>query len=331
VDHARASRLGDRDGIVGGCVIDDDGLAAERLDLGQHRLERQPQIRRPVPHRHDHGNRDARRHGERRIGGPATVAASSPHPGGVYTRRTVELRRHLAVLRRRLLLILLSIAVGLGVAYATTSRTSVYSARVRIYVGSKAVLQGTVSNDLLAGLERIIRTYALMIDSEPIAQEALKRVPDIKLSPEALVAATTAFGEPQTQLLTVRVASTDPQDAQALANAVSTVFIDKIKDFDPAAPPQEGQPPQQPAYIFEPARLPVVPAASELPRRLVLGFLFGLFLSSGVAFLVEYLDITVKSAVDAERRLELPVLGVIPMERQRPLAPVQSEATLGTV
>jgi capsular polysaccharide biosynthesis protein len=40
----------------------------------------------------------------------------------------------------------------------------------------------------------------------------------------------------------------------------------------------------------------------------------------GLAFLLEYLDVTVKSPADAERRLELPVLAVVPMQRQRPAA-----------
>ncbi len=243
----------------------------------------------------------------------------------------MELRRHLAVLRRRILLIILCVAVGGAIAYATTSRTSVYTARSRIYVGTKQIVEsGSVSNDMLVGLERVIRTYALMIDSVTVAADALKRVPRINITADQLVAATTAFGEPQTQLLTVRVASTDPVVAQELTNAVTAAFVDKIQTYDPATPPAEGQPPQQPAYVFETAKLPVTPAASQVPRRVILGLLFGFVFSAGVAFLIEYLDITVKGVADAERRLELPVLGVIPVERQRALVPVRSQASVVT-
>jgi capsular polysaccharide biosynthesis protein len=51
---------------------------------------------------------------------------------------------------------------------------------------------------------------------------------------------------------------------------------------------------------------------------LILGGLFGFLAAAGLAFLLEYLDVTIKSAADAERRLELPVLALIPLDRELP-------------
>ena len=52
----------------------------------------------------------------------------------------------------------------------------------------------------------------------------------------------------------------------------------------------------------------------RLRDKLVIGVLVGLFLGVLIAFLLEYLDQTIKSAADVERVLETPVLGLIPLD-----------------
>jgi tyrosine-protein kinase Etk/Wzc len=52
----------------------------------------------------------------------------------------------------------------------------------------------------------------------------------------------------------------------------------------------------------------------RLRDKLVIGVLVGLFLGVLIAFFLEYLDQTIKSAADVERVLETPVLGLIPLD-----------------
>jgi tyrosine-protein kinase Etk/Wzc len=49
-------------------------------------------------------------------------------------------------------------------------------------------------------------------------------------------------------------------------------------------------------------------------QKLMIGLLVGLFLGIVAAFFLEYLDQTIKSSADVERVLEIPVLGLIPLE-----------------
>ena len=51
-----------------------------------------------------------------------------------------------------------------------------------------------------------------------------------------------------------------------------------------------------------------------LRQKMLLGFLFGAFLAILTAFFLEYLDQTIKTSADVERVLEVPVLGLIPLE-----------------
>ena len=151
-----------------------------------------------------------------------------------------------------------------------------------------------------------------MIDSLPIAQDAVT-LTGVDRSAKDLVEHTTPqllFG---TQLIKVLVSDRDPAVAKQLADALLQALVAKVLVFEPSAAPGEGDVPALPAYVFAKADLPTEPVPSGLLRNLILGGLFGFVAAAAVTFLLEYLDITIRDVEDAERRLELPVLGVIPV------------------
>src|SRR5438270_645999 len=159
-----------------------------------------------------------------------------------------------------------------------------------------------------------------MIRSAPVAARAVERA-GVPRSADSVVAATTTHqigqsntgtGSGGTQLLTIDVTDEDPVVARTLANAMADSFVEEVQNFEPTAPTSEGSIPALPAYVFERARLPVVPQPTGLVTNLLVAALLGLFLGVGVVLLEDYLDITIRGVEDAERRLGLPVLGAIP-------------------
>jgi capsular polysaccharide biosynthesis protein len=234
----------------------------------------------------------------------------------------VELRSYLAILRQRRLLIVVCIALASVVTFLQTSRTPVYDATATIYVGrpdlSVEDSDTGRTTDALLSIERSILTFAIMIDSTPTAASAVQRT-GLNRSPESVLQATSALPIANTQLIEVKVTDTDPAVAQGLANGLAESFVDDVQNFEPGRPAGEGTIPSLPAYVFERAQLPVVPRSAPIVRNVLVAATFGFIVAAAITFLLEYLDITVKSAADAERRLGLPVLGVIPRSRE-PLA-----------
>lgn len=225
----------------------------------------------------------------------------------------MELRRYLTVLRRRWLLILVTTACGILAGYASLPSGSVYSAETTIYVGNRQFGNaGALSADQSAGVERVARTFAVMIASEPIARDAVRET-GIDASAKQVAARTVAGVIPGTSLIRITYRDADPAQAMALANAISDALVEKVQTFEPGAVGGEGEVPILPAYVFERADLPAVPEGKGAFGRLMTGALFGFVLAAGVAFLLDYLDITPRSAGDLERHLGLPVLGVVPV------------------
>lgn len=64
--------------------------------------------------------------------------------------------------------------------------------------------------------------------------------------------------------------------------------------------------------VIEPAQVPTQPAGPRRTLSVVLAFALSLMVGLGIAFFLEYLDNTVKTAEDVTRYTQLPALGVIP-------------------
>lgn len=64
--------------------------------------------------------------------------------------------------------------------------------------------------------------------------------------------------------------------------------------------------------IVDPAVTPNVPIKPNKKKNLALGFILGLMLGVGLAFLLDYMDQTIKTADDVKEKLGLNVFGIIP-------------------
>ncbi|HET91109.1 MAG TPA: polysaccharide biosynthesis tyrosine autokinase, partial [Chloroflexi bacterium] len=69
--------------------------------------------------------------------------------------------------------------------------------------------------------------------------------------------------------------------------------------------------------VYAPAELPTSPVASRTLQNTLLGAATGLMIGVGVAFLLEYLDDTIKSPQDVRQILPVGVLGALPRMEQR--------------
>lgn len=224
----------------------------------------------------------------------------------------MELRRYLHLIRRRWILIVVTTLVGALVGLLTTPSGAQYRTNSELYVGSRLLNQNQVQLYALPGLNQIIASFAEMIPSPVIAEKAIQSS-GVARSAAQVVGETKAAIVTNTSLITVTVTDPDPVIAQKLANGISDSFVAQVQNYEPTA--QTGSVPSEPAYVFQNAALPVVPLPTGEKRKVILGAIFGLVISILLVLLLDYLDITVKSPEELERRLGLPVLAIVPLRR----------------
>jgi capsular polysaccharide biosynthesis protein len=223
----------------------------------------------------------------------------------------MEIRRYLSILRRRLPLALAVIIVALGAGWLVSPRHHTYTATSTLYVGSRSIdidpTSGEVSGDRVAGLDRLITTFTALVPTGPIAAAAVDAA-KVPRSASQVSAGTQAKQIPNTDLISVSYTDRNRAISQAVTNAVATALVNQIRAFEPASAGAA----DQVISVYQTAGLPGAPNPRGIVNHLVLAGLFGLLVAGALIALLEYLDITLRSADDAERQLELPVLGVVP-------------------
>lgn len=230
----------------------------------------------------------------------------------------MDLRGYFQLLLRRWPVLLVTMVVGVSIAYVTTDRSPHYEASSTLLVSPDRfnVQQSgaNISFDGISVIDRLLVTYSRMIKSVTVANGAADLLNN-DLSAASISAATRAEILPQTQLLRVVANASDPTVARDLSNAVAQSFVNAV-NTPPTAKDTSSIPGGVPVTVFERATLPGAPLGNRLMSNVLLGAIFGLLVAAGACIAADAFDVTIRSVRDAERRLGIPVLGTIPPMRQ---------------
>ncbi len=202
-------------------------------------------------------------------------------------------------------------------AFLGTPRQALYEAEAQLYVGSRSVDVDPESQDVsgsrAAGLSFLASAFTDLIDTREVAERALA-VTGVPRTVQEIEDAVTASTGPATLLVTVTVVDRDPAVAAEIANGVADEFVNLLQEQEAIQSGDQSGDEAAPVSVFERAILPTTPLGTSLVRNMFLAMVFGTFLAVGVVVLLEYLDLTIKSADDAQTRLQLPVLGALPLD-----------------
>lgn len=228
----------------------------------------------------------------------------------------MELQDYLLVVRKRWRVIVLVVLICVGLASAATlAATKIYESRTQFFVSttgsddSGALLQGSTFT------QQRVKSYAQLLTTPrilgPVAEE-------VGVTGD-LADQVTATTPPDTVLIEVAVRDPSPDQAKAIATAISTEFPAAIEDLETPAG-TEASPIK--VTLVRPPTTPEAPVSPKPVRNIALGAVLGLLLGLGAALVRETLDKTVKTQDDVKAVTEVPILGAImrdPDAVKRPL------------
>lgn len=180
--------------------------------------------------------------------------------------------------------------------------TPIYQSSTQILVNQKkqdgAMIQaGEIQTNI-----QLTNTYKVIIKSPVILDQVNEKL-KLNMTAQALTEKINVANEKDSQVISVTAEDKDPKVARDIANATAEVFkgeVAKIMSVDNVtvlskAEVGENQSPIKPRPML----------------NVAIAFVVGLMASVGLAFLLEYLDNTVKKEEDVESLLGLPVLGIV--------------------
>lgn len=217
---------------------------------------------------------------------------------------TISLKELFQTLRKRLSLIIIitAIAVIISGVVSYFIITPIYQASTQLLVNQQKTDQSFYNpNEVQTNLQ-LINTYNVIIKSPAILEKVVNQL-GLDMTVEEINGKITVQSEADSQVVNVTVQDPDPQLAADIANTTANVFqkeivnimsVDNVSILAKALV-GENQSPVKPQPLL------------NIAIALVVGLMAGV----GLAFLLEYLDNTVKDEQDIEKILGLPVLGVI--------------------
>ena len=219
---------------------------------------------------------------------------------------TIDLREIWEIIKKRLGLIIIitllaTIASGLVSWFLLEP---IYETKSSIIIGKPMEQQGEKIqyNDVMM-YQKLVKTYGEIAKSYTVAEKTHQAMAlSHPITLQTLRNSITVAPQSDTQMIMIKAESTYPEDAAIMANTLTMKFIEEAQRLYPSENVQ----------IMDEAQIPRNPIKPQKALNVVIAFVMGLMVSVGLAFLLEYLDTTIKTAKDIENYLGLSVIGTIP-------------------
>lgn len=214
-------------------------------------------------------------------------------------------------------LILAALAGG-GLAFAVShAQTPTYQSSASIYFSMRSASSGADINQGSAYTQNQMLSFAQLARSSLVLDEVVSDLGG-DLTPSSIRKQTSVSIPQNTVILDVTAASADRGFASDLANSIALHLASVVEEL---APTDESGRATVVARVIEPAVPALVQSAPNKQRDAVLGALSGGMLAALGLALWALLDTRVRSEAVLRRVTELPVLGGIPVikDRSRPV------------
>lgn len=222
----------------------------------------------------------------------------------VYMEETIRLQELFQTFKKRIKLILFITVIATGISGLVSFYilTPIYQASTQILVNQSNSDQQAMNMSELQTNLQLINTYNVIIKS-PAILELVKEELETTKTVDELNDQITVASEKNSQIIAITVEDPDPEMAAEIANVTANVFkeeiltlmkIDNVNILSKA--------------VVKDNQVPVKPRST---LNMAIALVVGLMAGVGLAFLLEYLDNTIKNEQDIEQFLHLPVLGAV--------------------
>ncbi|WHY96103.1 YveK family protein [Peribacillus simplex] len=216
---------------------------------------------------------------------------------------TISIKDIFKTLKKRwkLIMLLTLIAALISGTISYFLLTPVYQSSTQILVNQKQSENQLDSTQIQSNID-MINTYSVIIKSPAILEIVIDELA-LDQSVDQLSQKITINSQENLQVFSLTVQDSNPAKAVEIANTVSSIFQKEIKDImkvDNVSILAKAEIKENPS-----------PVKPNPLLNIAIAVVVGLMAGIGLAFLLEYLDNTIKDEDDIERLLDLPLLGSI--------------------
>jgi non-specific protein-tyrosine kinase len=207
------------------------------------------------------------------------------------------------------LIILCTLLAALVAGTITWRLPKIYEAKVAVLVRPAQPLTVTPGAAALT-IDQILRTYARLMTERPMLDQVIGDR-GLQTDPVTLSRQISVTSDPNTAILDVAVRDADPGSARDTANTLVDDFIAKIKGIQKAEASAPTANSADNLVVWTRAVQPDKPISPRPLLNISLALLAGLVVGIGLAFLLDYMDQSVRSDEVLRERVGLSPLAHI--------------------
>lgn len=212
--------------------------------------------------------------------------------------------------KKKQIILIVLIFMILGVIYTIGFVTPMYSSSTTLVLASSNSNQATANTITATDItvnSKLVSTYSEIVKSKNIMRQVISNL-GIKIDEEGLRKHVTVSSVKDTELIEITVTNENPSNASKIANEISKVFIDRIKDIYNIENIQ----------IVDEAEVSTAPSNINHTKDVIIFTLVGIVVAIGYVLVANMLDTTIKSAEEVEKEFKIPVLVTIPLYNFEP-------------
>lgn len=199
---------------------------------------------------------------------------------------------------------------GAFFAYTYFLIAPTYKASALLYVNNNNISLGSqeisISNSSLIAAQELVNTYIVILEARTTLTEVIDEA-DIDRSYGEVKSMISAAPVNSTEIFEIVVTSTDPDEAERIANAITKVLPQRISEVVDGSS----------VRIVDYAIKPSARSGPSYTKNTVLGMLAGIVISGLVIVIREMYDVYIREEEYLNETYGIPVLAAIPDTTQR--------------
>jgi len=200
-----------------------------------------------------------------------------------------------------LLLIITVIVCIAGCLYGIFLQKPMYSSYTTVILsGNNSSNSSSITQSDITLNKNLVNTYAEIVKSRRVLEKVISRL-SLDTSYSELSSKITVGAVTNTEIIKIIVNDDNATDAKNIANVTANYFSEEVKDLYN----------MNNVNILDEAIEANNPYNINIPKQLILYFMFGLVAAFGIIFVIFYFDRTVKSVEQVEQKIKLPILGSV--------------------
>ena len=195
-----------------------------------------------------------------------------------------------------------------GCMYSLFVQKPMYQSYTTVILGSddsKSGNQSITQSDVMLN-QNLVDTYAEVVKSKRVLNQVIREL-NLNLSYEELCNKVNVTALNDTEIIKINVIDRNAKMAKNIANVIADYFTHEIVKLYSL----------NNVNVLDEATESNKPYNINIFKQLVVYFMIGVVVASGILFIIYYFDRTIKSAEQVEQKLKLPILGSVEYNNSR--------------